>query len=44
MSRAATRFRPKLHSRAESMSLEVLDLSSGKSGLDTRQESRRIRI
>ena len=37
-------FRPKLHCRAESLSLESLDTRSGKSGHESRQGSRRIRI
>ena len=36
-SRATSGFRPKLHSRAESLSLESLDIRSGKSGHESRQ-------
>ena len=42
--RAATGFRPKMQSRAESLSLESLDIRSGKSQNESRQMSRRIRI
>ena len=42
--RAASGFRPKLHSRAESLSLESLDIKSGKSGQESRQGSRRLRF
>ena len=42
--RAASGFRLKLHSRAECLSLESLDIRSGKSGDESRQGSRRIRI
>ena len=41
---AASGFRPNLHSRAESLSLESLDIRSGKSGHESRQGLRRIRI
>ena len=42
--RIASEFRPKLHSRVESLSLESLGIKSKKSGHDSRQGSRRIRI
>ena len=42
--RAASGFRPKLHSRAESSSFESLVIRSGKSGHESRQGPRRIRI
>ena len=41
--RAASGIRHKLHSRAESLSLESLDIRSGKSGHESRQGSRRFR-
>ena len=42
--RAATGFRPKVQSRAESLSLESLDIRSGKSQNESRQGSRRIQF
>ena len=42
--RALSGFRPKLHSRDESLSLENLVIRSGKSGYETRQGLRRIWI
>ena len=42
--RAASGFSPKLQILANSVSLESLDISSGKSGHESRQGSRRIRI
>ena len=42
--RTTSGFRPKLHSRAESFSLENLGIKSGKSGQESLQGSRRIRI
>ena len=39
---ALSGFRPKLHSRTESSSLESLDIRSGKSGHESRQGPRRI--
>ena len=41
---AASGFRSKLHSRAESFSLENLGIRSGKSGQESLQGSRLIRI
>ena len=45
MSRAkdsdASRFRPNLHSRAESLSLESLGIRSGKAGYESRRGSRK---
>ena len=42
--RAASGFRLKLQIRAKSSSRESLDIRSGKSGHESRQGSRRIRI
>ena len=39
--RDASRFRPKLHSRAESLSLESLGKRSGKAGYESRRGSRK---
>ena len=44
MDGSASGFRSKLHSRAESFSLENLGIRSGKSGQESLQGSRRIRI
>ena len=41
---AASGFRPKLQRHAENLSLESLDLRTEKSGLESRQGSRLIRI
>ena len=42
--RAASGFRPKLHSRAESLSPENVDIRSENCGLEARQWSHHIRI
>ena len=42
--RAATGFSPKLQILANSLSLESLDIRSGKSGHESRQGSRRTRV
>ena len=44
MGRAASGFSPKLQILADSLSLESLDIRSGKSGHESHQGSRRIRI